>query len=189
MTPSPLLLLLSLLTLSLSQSKQIELEWFVPTSPEVYDNYTASVGDTVYFQWAQIAVHNVYVHPSGTCDETGRILVGSQWDSTEYKFKTEDAGKTMVFACDYLAHCYREQIVRFEVEGKAVVTSPPTAKPNDGGNGDGNNDTDVSSSSSEEDPVKKSDDNTSGMTHCSNDVLRLAVLSIGMVSLLLNAGL
>jgi len=191
---SPLfLLLLSLLTLS--QSKEIELEWYVPVSPEVYANYTATVGDTVFFRWGQAAIHNAYIHPSGTCDETGRILLGSQWDNTEYKFKAEDAGKTMVFACDYLSHCSRGQIVRFEVEGKGVaVTSAPTAKPVDSSSSS-------SSSSEEEDPVKKSDDdggdkvssesddNTSGMTHRSNDVLRLAVLSIGMVSLSLCTGL
>lgn len=82
------------------------LDWVIPYSgPKTFD---ANVGDTIVFRWGG-GSHNVYIHPSGTCDLDGAILVGQQPD-TEYTFTEADGspeGNEMFFACDIGngAHC------------------------------------------------------------------------------------
>ena len=62
------------------------------------------VGASIRFSW--IDTHNVYIHPSGTCDETGAVKVADETMMYgEYHFTTEDAGKTITFACDIGQHC------------------------------------------------------------------------------------
>jgi len=136
-------LLLSLTLLLLSQTatyaKTFELEWFLPMSPaDVFPNATASVGDRVSFTWTQELDHNVYIHPSADCDQTGAILVGSNFEDTEYKFKEEDAGKVITFACDVLLHCQQMQIVHFTVMGEGGNGGGGGSGAGDGsGRGDG----------------------------------------------------
>ena len=77
--------------------------WVVP-----YDGpkeFAAKVGDTIIFRWIQ-GFHNVFIHPSMSCDLTGAIEVG-QLPGTEYTFTAENAGTQMFFACDIGmgAHC------------------------------------------------------------------------------------
>lgn len=93
-------------------------------SPRPYDDQTANVGDIVQFSW--VGTHNVHIHPTGTCDETGAILVGDQ-TGTSYVFADDDAGTDIYFACDIGQHCEVGQIVKFTVE--AAVAPEPTATP------------------------------------------------------------
>lgn len=70
--------------------------------------------------------HNVYIHPTGTCDEMGRILVSDIVGPASYTFSASDAGRTRTFACDIGAHCESGQIISFQVE---ATTSAPTMTP------------------------------------------------------------
>ena len=64
----------------------------------------ASVGTSIQFAWS--GTHNVYIHPSGTCDETGAVLVAdASVTSGTYTFTEDDAGKVITFACDIGDHC------------------------------------------------------------------------------------
>ena len=80
--------------------------WVVP-----YDGpkeFTANVGDTMVFRWAQ-GMHNVFIHPTMDCTLDGRIQIGTQ-PGTEYTFVEGDGspeGTDMFFACDIGngAHC------------------------------------------------------------------------------------
>ena len=79
--------------------------WFVPYNGET--EWQASVGDTIVFAWN--GSHNVFIHPSGSCDQTDRIFVGNQPQSS-YTFTEADGsadGNELFFACDIAngAHC------------------------------------------------------------------------------------
>jgi hypothetical protein len=56
--------------------------------------FTASVGDTVTFSWG--GTHNVFLHPTGTCDATGATVVGSS-SGAVYTFA---AAGSFTFACE-----------------------------------------------------------------------------------------
>merc|ERR1719458_393762 len=103
------------------------------TMAEPYPSQSAALGDTVLFRWPLYgAPHNVFVHPSGTCDETGRMEVpakGSDGNHDEehdhsgdfhehvYTF-TESDGNEVVFACDIGSHCEAgNQIITFKIDG------------------------------------------------------------------------
>jgi len=93
-----------------------------------YADMNASVGDTVEFKWAA-NFHNLYIHPSGTCDMEGRILLGDKASgSGSHIFTADDAAAgTVTFACDVGfgehsgrvvgegGHCLHGQIVTFIV--------------------------------------------------------------------------
>jgi NADH:ubiquinone oxidoreductase subunit 3 (subunit A) len=115
----PLLLLMSSVLFITVDADEIVLD---PWNVRSYLDRTASVGDTVVFSWT--GTHNVYIHPSGTCDETGRVEVGSVSPSS-YMFN--DVG-TVTFACDVFggAHCNAGQIVKFEVFDR-VAPAPSDA--------------------------------------------------------------
>jgi len=72
--------------------------WVLPyKGPE---NLEAKVGDTIVFEW--VGGHNVYIHPSMSCDLEGAINVGSSSGSS-YTFVEADGsaeGTDMFFACD-----------------------------------------------------------------------------------------
>jgi plastocyanin len=70
--------------------------WIIPYSGQ--KEFVASVGDTMIFRWAQ-GTHNVYLHPTGSCDTSGAVLVGTT-PATSYTFTEADGGTTMFFACD-----------------------------------------------------------------------------------------
>lgn len=62
------------------------------------------------------ANHDVWIHPTGTCEETGKIAVGALGDSpVTYAFTAADAGKTITFACDTGSHCENGQIINFQI--------------------------------------------------------------------------
>eukprot|EP00977_Amphora_coffeiformis_P009134 scaffold2072_cov162-Amphora_coffeaeformis.AAC.2 len=78
-------------------------QWTLPAN--LAQDLVASVGQTIQFSW--LGVHNVFIHPSGSCDETGAVLVApTEYDgSGMYQFTEADAGKEIVFACDVSTHC------------------------------------------------------------------------------------
>jgi plastocyanin len=93
--------------------------------------YTADVGDTVTFMYAEYidgiytSNHNVYLHPSGTCDQTGATLVGGNLGSpATYKFA--EAGQ-YTFACQVSQHCKAGQILTFTVGGVGAAAALQTA--------------------------------------------------------------
>jgi len=90
--------------------------WVVP-----YDGIKeveAEIGDTIVFRWAQ-GQHNVFIHPTMSCDLEGAVFVGAQ-AGTEYTFGPEDGsdeGIDMFFACDIGNgdHCRAGQSVTVKV--------------------------------------------------------------------------
>ena len=70
--------------------------------------------------------HNVYIHPTGDCEESGRVLVGDRGGPAPYTFTADDGGKTTTFACDIGSHCEIGQMVSFAVE---ALPSPPVMQP------------------------------------------------------------
>ena len=104
-------------------AKDIALQWTVQANP--YANQSAMVGDTVTFTWS--GNHNVYIHPSKTCNSTGSKEV-SKNSGDKYKFTTNDVG-TVVFACDVGGHCAVGQIVKFNVTAPANPPTSPTQAP------------------------------------------------------------
>jgi len=106
----------------------IVLDWVIRT----YEDETAMVGDTIQFNWA--GEHNVYIHPSGSCDDTDSIEVGQESGAT-YTFTEDDAGQDIYFACQITGHCstgtFRFQILKVSVEPAAT----PAPAPSGGGGG------------------------------------------------------
>jgi plastocyanin len=96
------------------EPKNIPIDWFIPTDGQPYDPVQAKVGDTITFSMG--AGHNVHVHPSGSCDQTGRAFVGEDAPAT-YKFLPEDEGKTLFFACDVGTHCDLGMQIEVTVSG------------------------------------------------------------------------
>jgi plastocyanin len=78
---------------------------FIPNAP-----LDVKVGDTVAFIWLS-ELHDVYIHPTLNCTETGAIAVhapATQGGSPTYTFTAEDAlpgGNEMFFASDVGSHC------------------------------------------------------------------------------------
>jgi len=88
------------------------------------------VGDTLRFEWSR--THEVWIHPSGTCDQRSRISVGFQSGAT-YVIQDSDAGTTLTFACDVGggSHCDLGMIMNVTVapNNAGGVTSSPTQSP------------------------------------------------------------
>ena len=61
-----------------------------PNSP--YENFKATVGDTITFFWSLEENHTVYINPTGNCNDTGSILVGTS-SPASYTFLEWDAHK------------------------------------------------------------------------------------------------
>lgn len=71
-----------------------------------YSDQVARVGDTVHFRF--VGGHNVYVHPSGTCDRTDRIKVpvSKELGGARYTFTKDDlVSGEVTFACDFTFMC------------------------------------------------------------------------------------
>lgn len=101
--------------------------WVVPYSgPKEFE---ARVGDTIVFRWAQ-GGHNVYIHPSMSCDLEGAIFVGAT-PGTPYTFTEADGspeGTDMFFSCDIGngAHCQAGQSITVTVfSDPASVSDEP----------------------------------------------------------------
>lgn len=96
-------------------SNTIELAWSI----RPYDDVAVNVGDRVVFNWS--AGHNVYVHPTHTCDTANRELVGLEGGAS-YTFTEDDAAAGKVtFACDEPFHCVGGQIVTFVLDGSPTT--------------------------------------------------------------------
>jgi len=87
------------------------IEWQI--LPGGYPDRVARFGETITFNYGPS--HNVYIHPTGDCDETGRVLVGGNGGPASYTFVRDDVGRTITFACDVGSHCESGQIVSFRV--------------------------------------------------------------------------
>jgi len=113
--------------------------WVVPYKG--VKNLEAKVGDTIVFEW--VGGHNVYIHPSMSCDLEGAINVGSSSGSS-YTFVEADGsaeGTDMFFSCDINngGHCMAGQSLTVKVlsgdsveEAGAlgiVEADPPKADP------------------------------------------------------------
>jgi len=110
--------------------------WVVPYKG--VKNLEAKVGDTIVFEW--VGGHNVYIHPSMSCDLEGAINVGSSSGSS-YTFVEADGsaeGTDMFFSCDInnAAHCMAGQSLTVKVlsgdsveEAGAPKADPPMVDP------------------------------------------------------------
>jgi len=107
-------------------------DWIIPADGQPYPSMTASVGDTLTFSWSQ-GTHDVWIHPTHTCDETGAIQIASTADNpTTYTFQPADgspSGITHTFVCDVGSHC--------EV-GMYMNVTVFSLQATDTGNGNGN---------------------------------------------------
>ena len=111
------LLLLCIFPLNV-YGEDVAINWII----KKYESESVQVGDTVTFTFS--SNHNVFIHPSGDCDETGRIDFGGSASPATYTFAEDDIGE-VVFACDVGSHCGQGQIVTFNViaEGEDTPTS------------------------------------------------------------------
>jgi plastocyanin len=105
---------------------QHDIEWIITD----YSQMTAAVGDTVTFHYSSF--HNVFLHPTGTCDRAGASELGDTqagYDGASHTFT--EAG-TYTFACQVGDHCSDGQIVTFVVTGGSTAAACPTDLNNDG---------------------------------------------------------
>ena len=72
----------------------------------------AVVGDTIEFDWPIVQTHNVYIHPTNSCDTVGAKRIGPDGTTqgpVSYLFTEADLdgapSKTIFFACDIANHC------------------------------------------------------------------------------------
>ena len=84
-------------------------KWIVPYDGD--QNITATVGDTLTFDWdaTLYGPHNVYIHPTMDCELAGAIYVG-ETSPTSYVLTDQDGtpdGNQLFFSCDVGdgAHC------------------------------------------------------------------------------------
>ena len=63
-----------------------------------------NVGDTIRFLWDEGFAHNVYIHPTDTCDSTDSVFIGDT-SPVEYTIPLEMANKVLTFACQIEEHC------------------------------------------------------------------------------------
>lgn len=97
-------------------------DWVIPFEVGTpYPAMTVNTGDSLTFAWST-GLHDVWIYPSGSCDPTGAIQVGSTEDNpTTYFFSEEEAGTTITFACDVGAHCSSGMIMDVNVLAAATV--------------------------------------------------------------------
>jgi hypothetical protein len=99
--------MLSLATIvSAASAETFQVYWdYIPNAPLV-----VKAGDSLQFNWLA-EFHDVHIHPTLDCTETGAIAVhfpATQGGSIIYTFTEEDAlpgGHEMFFASEIQAHC------------------------------------------------------------------------------------
>mmetsp|Transcript_118310 Transcript_118310/g.241824 ORF Transcript_118310/g.241824 Transcript_118310/m.241824 type:complete len:698 (-) Transcript_118310:214-2307(-) len=146
---SSALLALAALASTLSVASAVEFfspDWIIPLAIGTpYPPMSVNVGDSLTFSWSQ-GTHDVWIYPSGNCDPTGGVQIGSTQDNpTTYVFGEDTAGTTITFACDVGSHCAAGMIMDVTVQGAAeadddddpegnavVATVPPTGGLNEG---------------------------------------------------------
>ena len=116
----------------------IPISWTYDSSVSALPPMTAFVGDTVEFTWTNLAdtgtaIHNVWLHPSGGCDESDAAMVPAVVDSYEFapsegiprhtaSYTFESLG-TYTFASDVGTQCEAGGMrVMFSVSEKNVQT-------------------------------------------------------------------
>jgi plastocyanin len=77
--------------------------WIIPTNFQPYPTMVVNVDDTLTFNWNS-GTHDVWIHPTGTCNNAGAVNIGSS-SGTTYTFTENDAGETLTFVCDIGSHC------------------------------------------------------------------------------------
>jgi len=97
------------------------LPWFVAR----YGNSVVHPGDSVTFTYDDKS--DVWIHPSGDCNQAGAIQVGARGPGTAtYRFTDNDLGKILFFTSSVDNNCDKNgQIVTFTVA--AITQSPSTA--------------------------------------------------------------
>jgi hypothetical protein len=119
-----LLALMLLNFLSLSNAKDIFINWVIPFgNPELPPVY-ANVGDTLVFQWDGPIPHNVALNTGKNCDFTNAISL-SGVSPVGYFVSPADVGEK-VFVCTIPGHCAAGQILSVFV---AAAVPPPTFAP------------------------------------------------------------
>ena len=104
-------------------TKTIVVAWGIPLDPDLpYPDHNVQVGDTVIFKWGQSVPNNVYIHPTGTCEQDDRIFVGDSFVGTSHSFKEEDVGD-LFFTSDVPGQCEAGQFIKFIVSTSDVSTS------------------------------------------------------------------
>merc|ERR1711988_1008673 len=95
-------------------SVSVELDW---NQICCFEPMAVNVGDTVTFNFNNY--HNVYIHPSGTCDTADAVLLGdSDAGSASYTF---ELAETVTFACQVGNHCDAGQIVTITAAASACA--------------------------------------------------------------------
>jgi plastocyanin len=129
-------LVLALAILSAASAETFQVTWdFIPNA-----SLDVKVGDTLAFTWLS-ELHDVYIHPTLDCTDTGAIAVyapATQGGSPTYTFTAEDAspgGNDMFFACQIGTHCSGANVnlaVKvFPGDAAPEVSTAPTAAPVD----------------------------------------------------------
>lgn len=102
------LLLLAVKCATVSSDEIFINPWFIPSPNQPYENLTAEVGDIIYFIWnSSDEDHNVYIYPSGLCDNTAtdNIEVGLT-SPASYVFTDADVEVgSLFFGCAVGSHC------------------------------------------------------------------------------------
>ncbi len=125
LTSSPSLLAVAVAALLGNAAHAVEFtapNWVIPMNIGTpYPPMTVSAGDSLTFAWA-FGTHDVWIYPSGTCDPTGGIQIGSIDDNpTTYVFTESEAGSTITFACDVGTHCQAGMLMDVTVAGTPAV--------------------------------------------------------------------
>jgi len=109
-------------------------KWIVPYGGE--QNITATVGDTLTFEWdaTLYGPHDVYIHPTMDCDVAGAIYVG-ETSPTSYVLTEQDGtpdGNPLFFSCDVGdgAHCnYGQWLIVTVYSDPDTATTASSAVP------------------------------------------------------------
>jgi len=87
---------------------------------------TVTAGDAITFRWSR-GTHNVWIYPTGTCDPSGGVEIGSINDNpTTYVFGENLAGSTVTFACEVGSHCDAGMLMNV-----TVLAPPPPVVPDE----------------------------------------------------------
>eukprot|EP00536_Pseudo-nitzschia_multiseries_P006948 jgi/Psemu1/194213/e_gw1.154.62.1 len=99
-------------------------DWIIPQNIGTpYPSMTVNAGDTLTFSWSQ-GTHDVWIYPSGSCDETGKEQVGSFQDNpSTYTFTEADAGNVITFVCDIGSHCEAGMLMDVTVLASEVTST------------------------------------------------------------------
>lgn len=99
----------------------IVVAWGIPIDLDSsYEDEIVGVGDTVTFKWGQAIDNNVYIHPSGTCEQENSTFIGDDHNGTSYRFKEEDVGEVF-FTSDIPGHCETGQSIKFLVSSSNLL--------------------------------------------------------------------